>query len=114
MANPAFRLLHITDTHLFEDTEGRLRGVDTRRTLSRVLARAQADARPVGAVLATGDLSQDETPAAYQHFRTLLVAARRARVVPARQSRCAARDDRDPGGAAFPPWRHDGGRATGA
>lgn len=72
MANPALRLLHITDTHLFEEPDGRLRGVDTYRTLARVLARARADARPAGAVLATGDLSQDETRGAYGHFRNLL------------------------------------------
>lgn len=69
---PAQRLLHITDTHLFAQADGRLRGVDTYRSLSRVLDRATADTRPADAVLVTGDLSQDETRGAYQHFRTLL------------------------------------------
>ena len=72
MAKPALRLLHITDTHLFAQADGRLRGVDTYRTLSRVLDRAAADARPPDALLVTGDLSQDESLGAYQQFRILL------------------------------------------
>ena len=72
MANSALRLLHITDTHLFAATDGRLRGVDTYRTLSRVLDRAAADPRPAEAILVTGDVSQDETPGAYRNFRALL------------------------------------------
>jgi Icc protein len=40
-----------------------------------VLERAAADPRPAGAILATGDLSQDETRGAYDRFRTLLAQA---------------------------------------
>lgn len=69
MAHPALRLLHITDTHLHADSSARLRGVDTFLTLARVIARAASDARPAQVVLATGDLSQDETPRSYVHFR---------------------------------------------
>ncbi len=69
MAHPALRLLHITDTHLHADASARLRGVETYQTLAQVLDRAAADARPAQAVLATGDLSQDETPGSYEHFR---------------------------------------------
>lgn len=74
VAKPELRLLHITDTHLFARAEGRLRGVDTFRTLARVLDHAAADSRPPDAILVTGDLSQDETPEAYERFRTLLSA----------------------------------------
>lgn len=74
MTDPALRILHITDTHLFAQTDGRLRGVDTYRTLSRVLDAALADGRKPDAILATGDLSQDETREAYGHFRELLAA----------------------------------------
>ncbi len=70
MANAALRLLHITDTHLFAAPDGRLRGINTRESLAAVLATASSQ-RP-DAVLATGDLSQDETPGAYRHFRGLL------------------------------------------
>jgi Icc protein len=70
--DPVLRLLHITDTHLHADPEGRLRGVNTFRTLSEVLHRAAADPRRPDALLATGDLAQDETRAAYQHFVNLV------------------------------------------
>lgn len=71
VAHPALRLLHITDTHLHADRSARLRGVDTFRTLSRVLEHAAAGPRRFDAVLATGDLSQDETRGAYENFREL-------------------------------------------
>lgn len=58
--------------HLHADRVARLRGVDTHRTLTRVLERAAADPRPAQAVLATGDLSQDETRESYEHFRDLV------------------------------------------
>jgi 3',5'-cyclic-AMP phosphodiesterase len=72
VSTPALRLLHITDTHLFEQADARLRGVDTYDTLSRVLAHARGHPKPADAVLATGDLSQDESRGAYEHFRSLL------------------------------------------
>jgi Icc protein len=70
VADTALRLLHITDTHLHADAAARLRGVDTYRTLARVLETARGHA--ADAILATGDLSQDETPGSYGHFRTLV------------------------------------------
>ena len=72
MAKSSFRLLHVTDTHLFADADARLRGVDTRATLAQVLASAMAEPRRPDAVLATGDLSQDETAASYARFREML------------------------------------------
>ncbi len=72
VAPSAPRLLHITDTHLHAARDTRLRGVDTFLTLSRVLDRARRDPHAAQAVLATGDLSQDETPASYAAFRELL------------------------------------------
>ncbi len=75
MAHPAIRLLHITDTHLFAETDGRLRGVDTYRSLSAVLAHAARNPQPADAILVTGDLSQDETRGAYGNFRRLLASA---------------------------------------
>jgi Icc protein len=65
------RLLHVTDTHLHADPEARLRGVDTFHTFSKVLARIASERRPAAAMLATGDLSQDETRESYVHFRDL-------------------------------------------
>lgn len=72
MADPALSILHITDTHLFAAADERLRGVNTCRSLQAVLKSASTAARPVDAVLATGDLSQDESAGAYRRFRELL------------------------------------------
>ncbi|MCC7257082.1 MAG: 3',5'-cyclic-AMP phosphodiesterase [Gammaproteobacteria bacterium] len=74
MTKPPLRLLHLTDTHLFEAAGARLRGVDTAGTLQRVLARVLDDERRPDAILVTGDISQDETAAAYDRFRQLIEA----------------------------------------
>jgi Icc protein len=66
------RLLHITDPHLHADPAARMRGVATDATLRAVLDHAAASAVPPVAVLATGDLVQDETRAGYRRFRNLL------------------------------------------
>lgn len=72
MTHPSLRVLHLTDTHLFAETDGRLRGVDTYRTLSKVLDHALAGPRRPDAILVTGDISQDESAGAYQNFHALL------------------------------------------
>lgn len=66
------RLLHITDPHLHADPAARMRGVCTDATLRAVLDHAMQGASPPDAVLATGDLVQDETRAGYERFRDLL------------------------------------------
>lgn len=64
----AIRLLQITDTHLFSDAGGRLLGVDTLATLDAVIARAALEGRTPDAVLATGDLVHDGSPAGYERL----------------------------------------------
>ncbi|MDE2233950.1 MAG: 3',5'-cyclic-AMP phosphodiesterase [Gammaproteobacteria bacterium] len=59
------RLLQITDTHLYAEPEKELYGVDTRSSLSRVLAAACRRPKP-DLVLATGDLVHDESLLGYQ------------------------------------------------
>lgn len=66
------RVLHITDPHLHADPAARMRGVATEATLRAVLAHAATGPVAPAAVLATGDLVQDETRAGYRRFRTLL------------------------------------------
>lgn len=72
VADRAPRLLHITDTHLLADNGGQLRGTNTWRSLDGVLHAALSGGIRPDAVLATGDLSHDGTPASYRHFRNLL------------------------------------------
>ncbi len=65
------RLLHITDTHLLGRPDARLRGLNTHDSLRRVLEAALAASPPPDAILATGDLVQDDG-AGYEPFRDLL------------------------------------------
>lgn len=71
MAAP-LRILHITDPHLHAERNGRLRGVATDDTLVACLQHAGASARKPDAILATGDLVQDESRAGYVRFRELV------------------------------------------
>jgi len=68
---PPLRILHITDPHLHEHREARMRGVNTDDTLVATLKQAMADPRRPAAILATGDLVQDETRRGYERFREL-------------------------------------------
>lgn len=74
MTQRVARLLHITDTHLHASPEGRMRGVCTDETLRAVLDRALGDGDQPDAIVATGDLVQDETRAGYERLRELLSA----------------------------------------
>lgn len=66
------RVLHLTDPHLFAATDGQLRGTVTYASLSAVLAHYRAGDWHADLVVATGDLIQDDSAAAYRHFRALL------------------------------------------
>jgi Icc protein len=66
------RVLHLTDPHLFADPNGKLRGTVTYASLSAVLEHYRASDWRADLVVVTGDLIQDDSPEAYQHFRTLL------------------------------------------
>jgi 3',5'-cyclic-AMP phosphodiesterase len=66
-------ILQISDTHLHAAADSRMRGVTTYATFLAVLEQAQRDPRwPVDAILATGDIVQDESRAGYERFRAAL------------------------------------------
>jgi Icc protein len=68
-----FTILQISDTHLHAAADSRMRGVTTFETFRAVLERAQRDPRwPAHAILATGDIVQDESRAGYERFRATL------------------------------------------
>lgn len=71
------RLLQITDCHLFTDDAGSMHSVVTRRSMEAVLAAAADDLETAHAVLATGDLSQDETEESYRQFARLMTPLQR-------------------------------------
>lgn len=62
------RILQITDTHLFAGEDETLLGVNTYRSFCAVLDAILAQNRPVDVVAATGDLTQDHSPQAYELF----------------------------------------------
>lgn len=71
--NSALSLLQISDTHLHAAADSRMRGVTTYATFLSVLEHAKRDPRwPVDAILATGDIVQDESRAGYERFRAAL------------------------------------------
>jgi Icc protein len=70
------RLLHVTDPHLHAVAESRMRGVNTYDTWCAVLKQALSDTAPPDAIVATGDLVQDETRAGYERFRESLLPHR--------------------------------------
>ncbi|WP_241724025.1 3',5'-cyclic-AMP phosphodiesterase, partial [Cronobacter sakazakii] len=64
------RILQITDTHLFAGKNDTLLGVNTWESYQAVLAELHAEQRECDLIVATGDLAQDHTPEAYEHFAT--------------------------------------------
>lgn len=62
------RILQITDTHLFAGKDETLLGVNTWASFDAVLQAISASPRQYDLIVATGDLAQDHTVEAYQHF----------------------------------------------
>lgn len=62
------RILQITDTHLFADTANTLLGINTHQSYHTVLDAILQQNLPIDLIVATGDLVQDQSPQAYQHF----------------------------------------------
>jgi len=61
-------LLQITDTHLFADSEKSLLGINTLASFRAVLQQIKAEAPALDLVVATGDISQDDSAQSYQAF----------------------------------------------
>jgi len=72
------RILHLSDTHLLGDPEARHNGIDTTAALELVLARA-AQIEGIGLVVASGDLAEDGSVAAYEKLRERVEAFAAAR-----------------------------------
>lgn len=65
------QLVQLTDPHLFTDPTRALRGVPTLPALRATLAAAAVQIAGCDAILATGDLVQDD-PGGYAHFREVM------------------------------------------
>lgn len=70
-AKDSVLLVQLTDSHLFADAQGKLAGVSTADSLQRVVSLVLAEQPQIDLVVATGDISQDESLASYQRFRQL-------------------------------------------
>lgn len=66
--NNPVRVVQLSDCHLFASTEGKLLGLNTEFSLSKVLELIVAEQPGVELVLATGDLSQDGSEESYRRF----------------------------------------------
>ncbi len=68
MSAEPLRIVQITDSHLFREEDGRLLGMNTRKSLGMVLELVRERSPDFDVLLATGDLSQDHSPESYQAF----------------------------------------------
>lgn len=73
MAEP-LRILHLTDPHLHAHRDAMMRGLNTYETFVAVVERVAAGRRKPDAVIATGDLVQDETRQGYERFREVIAS----------------------------------------
>ncbi|SDI55018.1 Icc protein [Pseudomonas flavescens] len=73
-ADSSVLLVQLTDSHLFADAGGRLLGMETADSLRRVVDLVRREQPAVDMILATGDLSQDGSPASYARFLELSAA----------------------------------------
>ena len=66
--NQSFRLVQITDSHLFADRSTIFDGLNTFETLKDIVALVAALQQNIGCILCTDDLTQDSSIEAYHHF----------------------------------------------
>lgn len=68
MKKEYFKILQITDTHLFKQIDGTLLGLNTYNSFSAVLETMQLQDNDADLILLTGDLSQDRSSESYFHL----------------------------------------------
>jgi Icc protein len=66
------KILQLSDTHLFSNSERDIFGVKSNITFNSVIAHATQDIKASDLILLTGDLSQDETAASYEKIADTL------------------------------------------
>lgn len=96
------RILQITDTHLFAQKHEALLGVNTWESYQAVLEAIRPHQHEFDLIVATGDLAQDQSSAAYQHFAEGIASFRAPRLA-AGQPRFPARDVQRVTGCGYLP-----------
>lgn len=67
-AQKSVHLIQITDTHLYSKATGTLLKMNTNDSFEHVLELVRANENSIDLILATGDIAQDATVMAYEHF----------------------------------------------
>ena len=62
------QLIQITDTHLYGNPSGTLLKMNTHNSFEKVLDTVKGRKKSIDLILATGDIAQDASEAAYKHF----------------------------------------------
>ena len=65
----AIRVVQISDSHLFADPARKLLGINTEESLGWVVEQVQQEQKNPQLILATGDIAQDASVAAYERFK---------------------------------------------
>ncbi len=73
-SNATVTVVQLTDPHLFASTAGSLLNVNTQHSLQGVLDEISQRQPNIDLLLATGDIAQDGSQAAYQRFREMATA----------------------------------------
>jgi len=66
------KIIQVTDPHLFKEEKGCLLGLQTRKSLSAVLDDIIEKQLNPDLILATGDISQDQSPESYEYFSDVM------------------------------------------
>jgi len=66
------RVLQLTDTHIYAESDGQLLGINTLHSMQQVIARFRDTHWPVDILLATGDLVHDASPRGYRKMAGML------------------------------------------
>jgi len=62
------KIIQITDPHIFKESKGCLLGLNTRSSLTAILEDIQQQDIKADLILATGDISQDQSTESYHYF----------------------------------------------
>ncbi|MEQ9209783.1 MAG: metallophosphoesterase, partial [Pseudomonadales bacterium] len=66
--NNPIKIVHITDTHLYGESDGTLLKMNTHDSLNHVLSMVRNNDPSIDLILATGDIAQDASVRAYEYF----------------------------------------------
>lgn len=72
MTYPPLRIIHISDTHLLQNSNGELLGVKTSESFQAVVELVKEREKKIDLILLSGDLSQDGSEKSYQNLASML------------------------------------------